>query len=350
VIPIRASIIFLILALVIFSIFFLLRLDTVESFVDQTRSLMGTVVEIKVSTATPDERILARKAIEEAFKEIARVEGVFSIFRDDSEASRINRTAASRPVKTSDEVFELIERSIEYNKKTNGAYDITVRPLVILWQRARSSAQLPTDSELNDALFKVGSQWIVLDKTDKTVFFKKGGMLLDFGGVAKGYATDRVIQILKGMGIKNAIVNCGGDMYCLGRRSRKLFWTVGIRHPRDRNKICFKLKLSDRAIDTSGDYEKYFMLNGKRYSHIIDPRSGYPIGDDVVSATVIAPDATASDMLATALCVLGRDGLGTIKSMNGVDALIIMKKGNSFQVGMSGGLKERYSLVKEKGF
>jgi thiamine biosynthesis lipoprotein len=165
------------------------------------------------------------------------------------------------------------------------------------------------------------------------------------GAVAKGYATDMMVKALVDSGVKDAIVNCGGDMYCLGRRSTKALWKVGIRDPRDKSRIFLEFKLQDRAVDTSGDYEKFFIINGRRYSHIIDPRTGYPIGDGTVSASVIAGDSATADALATALCVLGRSGLDVVNRALGADAVIVFKDKGVLTTLMSRGFKERYDAV-----
>ncbi len=329
------------------ALFFFVRATRDTVMVSSTRFLMGTVVEIKSPAASVEERKRAQDAIEKAFKEISRVEGVFSTFKIDSEISRINRETVNGPVKTTDEVLGLVERSIEFNKKTEGAFDITVKPLVELWRHARASQRLPTDVELKSALGRIGSKHISINRADKTIEFTIYGMAIDLGGVAKGYATSQAVRVLKECGIQNAIVNSGGDMYCLGMRSPASQWRVGIQHPRNKNKIFAELKLKDMAIDTSGDYEKFFTLEGKRYSHIIDPRTGYPIGDDTVSSTIIAKDPAVADMMATSMCVLGLKGLKIVNGMDGIDAIIIKNNNGVLEMLASAGIERKYDIVKK---
>lgn len=328
-------------------LFVLVRVTKDATMVSATRFLMGTVIEIKSPAVSDEDKKRAEVAIEKAFKEIARVEDVFSTFKVDSEISKINREAVNGPVKTTDEVLDLVERSIEFNKKTEGAFDITVKPLVELWHHARVSQRLPTDVELKSALARIGSRYISINRPDKSIGFKIYGMAIDLGGVAKGYATAQAVKVLKENGIKNAIVNSGGDMYCMGMRSPASQWRVGIQHPRDKGKVFAELKLKDMAIDTSGDYEKFFMLNGKRYSHIIDPRTGYPIGDNIVSSTIIAKDPATADMLATSLCILGDKGLKIIKTMDGIDAIIIKNKFGVLETKMSDRAEKKYGFSKK---
>jgi thiamine biosynthesis lipoprotein len=308
--------------------------------VEKTGLMMGTIVHVKTVARGDLTRVQAEAAVEMAFAEMARVEGVFSVYKTESEISRINRLKAGESIVLSEETFGLIDRSVGYSAKTGGAFDITVKPLVDLWARAKSEGRLPTSGEIDTARDRVGSQYIILDKGRRMISFAKDGMALDLGGVAKGYAADRATAGLRANGVKDAIVNAGGDAYCLGRKSALESWKVGVRHPRKPDALVTELPLENRAIDTSGDYEKFFVLGGKRYSHIIDPRSGYPVGDDVVSATVLAPDSTTADALATALCVLGESGMKLIESDPSLDAIIISMRVGRLDIVTSKGLRE----------
>ncbi|MBI5143869.1 MAG: FAD:protein FMN transferase [Candidatus Omnitrophica bacterium] len=338
----------LFLAAALLAIYLALNFRNDTKIIDLQKPLMGSMVQIKAPVDERQDEGMVGGAIRKAFEEIERIERIFSTYKEDSDISRINRLKPDEALKVQDEVFDLIEESIEFNKKTRGAFDITVKPLVDLWNGAKTKNVIPTDEQIKNALARIGSQDIILDRVHSTISFKKEGMALDMGGIAQGYATDRAIRILKENGIEDAIVNLGGDMYCLGRKSKADLWKVGIQHPRKKNELYLEIKLEDKAINTSGDYEKYFMLNGKRYSHIIDPRTGYPIGDKTVSATIIAADCTSADALATALCVLGQEGMDIINSMKDVDAILIFKEGDRLKMEMSEGVKTRYGLSEKK--
>lgn len=344
----KSLIVGLLLGALVSFVFLFYKVNSENLIIEKERFPMGTIVEIKVPVEDKERIKDTETAISKAFEEIERVENIFSVFKKDSEISRINNLKSGERLALSDEAFGLIEKAIEFNKKTEGAFDITIKPLVDLWNKAKIENRMPTDDELKAALAKVGSDKITLDKKERTISFEKEGMAIDMGGIAKGYATARAIKVLKECNIKNAIVNSGGDMYCLGSKSGKEMWRVGIQHPRKRNEVIFEIGLKDKAIDTSGDYEKFFIYNGKRYSHIIDPRTGYPIGDNAVSATIIAEDSVTADALATALCILGRKGLEIINSMKDVDVIIILKEGDRLKSGMSEGLERRYGIVKKK--
>jgi len=312
--------------------------------VENTRFMMGTAVQIKIALRGDLKRAHAEAAIDKAFAEVSRVEGVFSVYRKDSEISRINAIKAREEMALSEEVFGLIEKSVVYNKKTGGAFDITVKPLVDLWARVKSDGRLPSKEEIDAARGRVGSQYLALDRRKRTISFEKDGMALDLAGVAKGYAVDRAVAVLRSESVKNAIVNAGGDAYCLGSKSRWEEWKIGVRHPRKADALIIEMPLSNRAIDTSGDYERFFTLGDRRYSHIIDPRSGYPVGDDTVSATVLAGDSATADMLATALSVLGQAGMKIIEADTRLDAIIIRMKDGRLDIITSKGLRDYEKL------
>ncbi|MFA5085925.1 MAG: FAD:protein FMN transferase, partial [Candidatus Omnitrophota bacterium] len=286
--------------------------------------------------------------IDKAFDEVKRVEDVYSVYNHASEISRINKLRKNEKLQISDGVFNLILKSIDYSKRTFGTFDITVKPIIDLWHKAKTRGRVPSEDEISRALGHVGYKNIVLDETNRTISFKKEEMSIDMGGIAKGYATDRAINILEDAGINNALVTSGGDMYCLGKKSRTELWKVGIRHPRNKDKLFLEMSLKDRAISTSGDYERYFILDGKRYSHIIDPRTGYPIGDNIVSASVITSDSTTSDILATSMCILGEKGFYAIKEFGDIDAVLVMQESGHLIVRMSEGIKKRYDISQEK--
>lgn len=317
-----------------------------EKIIEEYRFFMSTVVEIKVSIDPAEYGgARAKDAISKAFDEIKRIEDVYSIYKDTSEISKINRLRKNERLQITDGVFNLISKALDYSEKTRGAFDITVKPLVDLWRVARRSNKLPDEYEIKSAMERVGYKNVVLDKAKRTIHFKKDGMGIDLGGAAKGYATDRAIAILQENGIDNAVVTSGGDMYCLGRKTAHESWKIGVQHPRDRNRLFLEIALKDKAISTSGDYERYFVLAGKRYSHIIDPRTGYPIGDDIVSASVITDDSTASDILATAMCVLGEEGFGVIKDAPvNADAVLVKEVAGRLTVKISEGIGERYDI------
>lgn len=284
------------------------------------RPLMGTVVEITLYHADQDR---ARELMDRAFAEMERIERLMSTRIAASEVARINREAYPGPITVEREVFDLIEQSLVAWRETSGAFDITVGPLMQLWPLYRAEKILPGDGQIGEALERVGSDRIVLDPAQNTIAFKKPGMSIDLGGIAKGYAIDRAIGLLRAGGVASALVNAGGDLYALGFKPDGTPWRVGVRHPRRPDDLIATLEVHDIAVMTSGDYERYFIKDGRRTSHIIDPRTGFSVRG-TASVTLSAASATRADALATGVLVLGPEaGLELVNRLPGVEAAIL---------------------------
>lgn len=284
------------------------------------KPLMGTVVEISVVSHDPR---LASAALQAAFDEMARLEAMMSAFRDDSELSQLNREGSSRPVRVSPELFQVIQMSMALSRTTGGAFDITVGPLMKLWRSYARDKRLPSAVAMQEVLPRVGYGHVILSPEERTVSFAVSGMALDLGGIAKGYAIDRAVAVLKERGIPAALVNAGGDVFAYGRKPGNQPWLVGLRHPRNPQELLAAFPLTDKAVVTSGDYERYFLVDGKRYSHIVDPRSGVS-ARKTASVTVVASSAAYADALATGILVLGaEEGLALVESLPGVQAAVV---------------------------
>ena len=285
---------------------------------------MGTVVQITV--AHPDEGI-ARKALESAFEEIRRAEKLLSSYLPESEISAVNLRAAREAVTVSEEVLEIIDRALETSRSSGGAFDVTVGPLMELWN-FDSGGTVPAENDLEAALALVGFERLSLDREKGTVRFLAEGMKIDLGGIGKGYAVDRAAAALLEAGITNAIIDAGGDLRLLGHRPGKDFWRVGIRHPRDPGRLLLSLDLADRAVVTSGDYERFFMSGERRYHHLLDPATGFP-ATGCESVTVIAATAAEADAYATAAFILGPEkGLDFLRDLPGVEGIIVDSAGD----------------------
>ena len=296
-----------------------------------SRILMGTVVEITLKEDNP-------RAAEAAFEEIARLEGLLSSYRKDSELSRINR-AAPQPVKVSPEVFNVVVIALKLCALTGGAFDPTVGPLVELWGFKGGSGVVPTKEQIEERLGLVGCGAVVAERDSQTIALKRRGMELDTGGVAKGYIVDRAVDVLKEHGIGWAIVNAGGDVTLYSKDPSERF-RVGIRHPEDPDGLLGTLSIGSGSVATSGDYERYFVKDGVRYHHILDPRTGMP-ARGIRSVTVVATEAYLSDGLATALFVMGKEAaVELVERLDGVDAVIVDEEGGLY---VSGGLKDAFT-------
>lgn len=282
--------------------------------------LMGTAFEI---TAISEDENRAIKSIEAAVAEIQRIERLISSWDANSETSAINRNAGIKPIEVDEELFDLVKRSLKVSGLTDGAFDVSYAAADKIWKFDGSMTKLPSASEVSSSVSLINYKNILLDKTKSTVFLKDEGMKIGFGGIGKGYAANRAMKIMQDMGITGGVVNASGDLITWGKQENNGDWRIGISDPKAPEKILAWLVVSEMAVITSGDYEKYFMSEGKRYAHIIDPRTGYPT-TGIKSVTIVCPDAELADALATSVFVLGEeDGISLINALKGIEGLLI---------------------------
>ncbi len=240
-----------------------------------------------------------------AFDEVDRIDRLMSHYKPDSPLSKINREAARHPVKIEPELFDFLMECLQYSKSSAGAFDITVGPLMKAWGFFRSEGRIPSHRELSNVRQKIGYRHLILNPQEKSISFDRAGIELDLGGIAKGYAVDRAIAVLKSHGIERALVNAGGStIYGLGSPPEKDAWEVELQDPLDARKIALTIPLKNQALSVSGSSEKFFELNGKRYSHIMDPRTGQPVMN-VLSVAVITDTGTKGDALDNVFYVQG---------------------------------------------
>ncbi len=285
--------------------------------------LMGTPWALTLAGASPAQ---ARAAADAAFTEIARLEGLLSEWRPGSEISRINAAAGQAAVAVGPEVFEVVRTGRALGEATRGAFDITWAALRGLWDFKAALPRLPTHSALAAAVAHIDYRQVILDPTARTVRLARPGMAVGLGGIAKGYAIDRAAQILRAKGLTAFIVDGGGDLYLAGEKAPGVPWRVGVRHPRA-DRLLSQVAAGDAAVVSSGDYERFFELGGRRYHHILDPATGLP-ADRSVAVTVQAPTAMRADALATALFVLGpAEGLAVARQQPDVEAAILAPDG-----------------------
>lgn len=288
---------------------------------------LGTIIEF---TIKDEEDSTADKAINEAYAEILRID---SIFTDYSEQSEIGKLNLEKPAfdTLSSEVYSLFVKSRELWLKTNGAFDITLGELVTLWGFKIKDAELvkeivlPDKKEILDAVNRTGMSKIYLQAPDKIYLNGMKGQF-DLGAIAKGYAVDKACEVLEKMGIKNYLVNAGGDVRGTGSE-----WVTGVQHPRQKDKLAVIVNINGSAIATSGDYEQFFEKDGVRYHHILNPKTGFP-ANDLMSVTVIAPDLTTADALATGFFVMGyKEAIKLADSLENVECYIIDASGQEHQ-------------------
>jgi thiamine biosynthesis lipoprotein len=287
-------------------------------------SHMGSKFEIIV---VAKDSIEGKKFVEIAEKEINRIESLISSWNTKSETSLINQNAGIKPVKVSYELYRLIERSILISRITDGAFDLTFSSASIYWRfNGVEAKQIPYD-KIRKSIKKINYKNIILDKKKKTVFLRKKGMKIGFGANGKGYAADKAKAALQQLGVKGGIINASGDISTWGTKANGNLWTFAIKNPFDKTKNYGMFPVKNKAIVTSGDYEKFILINGIRHSHIINPKTGMPT-KGIVSATVFAPKAEVADALATSIFVLGIEvGLDRINQIREVEAIVVDDKG-----------------------
>jgi thiamine biosynthesis lipoprotein len=293
----------------------------------RTLKLMGSRFDI---TVVASDSVMANDYIDRAIQEISRIEHLISSWDATSQTSAINRNAGIKPVVVDAELFSLIQRSIQLSKLTDGAFDISYASMDKIWIFDDSMTAMPTPEAMQSSVAKVGYQNILLDSAASTVFLKQKGMKIGFGAIGKGYAADKAKDVLMAEGVTAGIINASGDMNTWGQQPSGQAWKVAITNPMDKNKAFALLPITNGAVVTSGNYEKRVTFNGITYSHIIDPRTGYP-ATSILSVTVFAPKAELADALATAVFVMGQEsGLNRINQLPGVECIIIDDQGKVF--------------------
>ncbi len=297
------------------------------------REVMGTFA--RIITVAHSQR-QAQRCIEAGFDELVRIDALMSDYKADSELSKVNREAFAGPVKISPELFGILQKSVEFSRLSNGAFDITVGPLVDLWHRAGEANSLPDESALAEAKARVGYEKLLLDANELAVRFAVKGMRLDLGGIAKGYAIDKAVEAMKLSGAVAGMVDVGGDIRCFGKPLDRDAWAIGVQDPKAAGKdkdeaieglipgdYLMVVRLSNAAAATSGDYRRFVKIEGKEFSHIIDTSTAEGAGK-LTSVTVIAPTALEADALATAVSVLGVEkGIALVERLSTAEALLI---------------------------
>ncbi|MDR4504643.1 MAG: FAD:protein FMN transferase [Candidatus Scalindua sp.] len=297
---------------------------------------MGTVFDISAYVSSKSE---AEKVFNEVFDEVNRLDNLMSNYKTESDLSEINRKAVSEPVACDDELAYIIEQSIQYGDISNGAFDITIGPLMKKWGFFKEQGKIPDKDELDSVLRSVSYKNIHIEENskkslfrgsniEKVISFKNPHTQVDLGGIGKGYAVDSAMKLLRNNGIRSALINFAGNVYACGSPPGRKSWIIGLQHPRNSKDIIGSFEITDKAVSTSGDYEKFFTINGQRYSHIIDPRTGRPV-KGIASVTIIADNATKADALSTGVFVLGlEEGMKLIEKLPDVEGIIVYEDDN----------------------
>lgn len=283
--------------------------------------LMGNRFEL---TAVADDEKFANDSIEAGIEEIRRIEKLLTTFADDSETNQVNKNAGIKPVAVSRETFNLVQRSIKISEVTQGAFDITYGSIdKRLWNFDQHMTALPDRETAKKMVRLINFRNVILDENECSIFLREEGMRIGFGGIGKGYAADRAKIVMKQMGVESGVVNASGDLSAWGLQPNGRPWTVGIVNPDAKHEVFSYMEISDMAVATSGNYEKFAMIGGKKYSHTINPRTGLPV-TGIKSVTIITTHAEVADAMATPVMIMGiATGLDLVNQMNGIEAIII---------------------------
>lgn len=310
--------------LVLFLAFFSTSSICAQQIYIGKKSLLGSPFEI---TVVATDSIQANQFIAMAFEEVTRIEYLISDWIPTTQISNVNQQAGIAAVKVDLEVFELVERAMRISKLTDGAFDISYASMDRIWKFDGSMKTMPTPEAIKNSVAKVGYKHIILDANETSIFLEKEGMKLGLGGIGQGYIADKIKELLQKNGCTSGLVNVSGDINTWGKQPNGTDWSVGIINPMNKNKVFATFPLHDSAVETSGSYEKYVTFNGKRYSHIIDPRTGYP-ATGIVSVSVFAKRTELADALATGIFVLGVEvGLDLVNQLKGIGCIIVDEKG-----------------------
>lgn len=323
----------------VFLIFFLLLFPSCSreraSMEPTSRSqlLLGTSCRITIYGQSDED------LFEAAFSRIEEIEQLMSVNIAASDISRVNQSAGSFSVSVSEDTFTVLTEAIRTATRSEGTFDPTIGPLVQSWQIGTEQAHLPSEQEIADALSRVDYSKVLTDPDTREVFLPKEGMALDLGAIAKGYAAEEVKSLLTGRGVAHAIINLGGNVLTIGNKPDGSSWRIGIQDPlSDRGEYSLIVSLSDQAVVTSGVYERFFTVGEKRYHHILDTRTGYPVENDLLSVSIIGEDSFQADALSTTVFALGlQRGSELIESIPGIEALFITSDRKVF---LSSGLSD----------
>lgn len=325
----------IILGIIIFAIINIVNQESIQKY-SKTELLLDTVFDIAVFTEDEAE---GNRLLREAFNEVRALEKTFSRFVSGSEVDKINQKAGEGSVEVSSDMLKVVRSGIYFGEITEGSFDITIAPLMELWGFGTGEQRVPSQEEIEEILPLVDYREIQLDEQRFTVYLPQEEMSLDLGGIAKGYIVDSIVQYLESQNVELATVNAGGDIRVIGTREDGTPWRIGIRNPRNNNgqDIIAVIPIVDQAVVTSGDYERYFTIDGKSYHHILDPHNGFPAAE-VISVTIVAEECITADALSTAVFVLGpQKGMELVESLSGVEGLII---DNQERLHVSSGLQD----------
>lgn len=301
----------------------------------KTEEILGTIISCKVIGENGD------KGLEKAFERVREIESIMSAKLDNSELTKVNQMAAKQPITISEELYKVVETALYYAEISNGAFDPTIGRLVDLWGIGTEQAGIPDKEELEPYINRKNYKNVKLDKKESTIFFEKEEIKLDLGGIAKGYAGDEMKRILiEEFQIKSGILSLGGNVVAIGKKTDGALWNVGIANPFETSEVFASLQIVDKAVVTSGNYERFFLKDQVRYHHILDPDTGYPAENGFVSTTIYGENSMDADALSTAAYIMGKEkAVELIETLQGYEGIFISSEG---EMSKTSGIKEDF--------
>lgn len=308
--------------------------------ISRTELFMGTVIKITLYDSD-DSTIL-----DKAFDKVAEIESLVSINESGTELDKVNASAGISPVEVTSNTYEIVKKGLEYSKLSNGDFDITIGPLVKLWNIGLDDAKVPTQKEIDSVLPLIDYNLLELNEEAHTIFLKNKGMMIDLGSIAKGYAADEISRILTENNVNSAIIDLGGNIYAHGIKPSGQDWNIGIQNPfNTRGDIIGVLKVKNKTVVTSGIYERYIEKDGIKYHHLLNPSTGYPFENNIAGVTIVTDKSTDADALSTTVFAKGlEEGLNFVESLSNVDAIFITKDNKVY---ITNGIRDSFTLENE---
>lgn len=304
----------------------------------RTESIMGTVVKITLYDSND------LKILDKAFDRVREIEKSVSINQEGTLLDEVNNSSGISPVKVDEDTFKIVQKGIDYSKLSNGLFDITIGPLVKLWSIGLPEARVPSQEEIENVLGYINYNDIELNENDRSIFLKNPNMIIDLGGIAKGYAADEISEVLTENGVNSAIIDLGGNVYTHGKKITGEDWNVGIQNPlSSRGDVLGTIKVNNKSIVTSGTYERFIEQDGIKYHHILNPKTGYPYENNISGISIISYKSIDGDALSTSVFAMGvEDGLAFIESQSNIEAIFVTTDKNIY---LSSGVKDIFNLT-----
>lgn len=315
--------------------------EKINKPITETIYALGTVIDIQIYDEDLDK---AKKAIQESVKRVTEIENKMSVNKDTSEVILVNQSAGENSVQVSPDTFYVLQKAKVYSDLSDGAFDLTIEPIVKLWGIGTDHARVPQPEEIDSILKLVNYKDVKLDESIHRVQLNREGQAVDLGAIAKGYAGDEIKRILIENGINTAFINLGGNVVALGTKLDGSSWRIGIQNPLDeRGNHIAVVEVENKTVVTSGNYERYFIKDNRRYHHIINPKTGYPAEEGIISSTIVTDQSIDADALSTSVYVLGLEkGMKLIQGLDNVEAAIITE---DKKVYVTEGLKEKFKIT-----